>query len=241
MTYRQPVEIRSFAFGEPGGDLAGTLSVWDGGFCSSFGAPERIDAADLDEEWRLSGPEFELTFAPAGEMAELELADAGIQSLHQLARVQGTVVVAGAERVVDCDGERSRRLGQLDGKHFDALRAVSAWFGDGQGLAVLAARPRRARGHDTERLSAALFKGGVPVPVVEPRLSSTYAGDGALARVGLELWIEGEGGEQYPRRAAGEASRQVARCDDPSLRSTLLRMRGLGREGVGVYDLLRAT
>ena len=238
MSYPQPVDIRSFAFGEPDGDLVGTASVWDGGFCSSFGTPAQVDGWDTDDEWRIAGSDFKLTFAPAGEVAELELAEAGIRSLHQLAHVQGTVLVDGVERAVDCAGQRSRRLGALDGKRFDAVRAVSGWFGNEDGLAVLAARPRRARGHDTELLSGVLLEGGLPVPVAEPRLSSTYTANGVPARVGLELWL-GEDDEQYARRAAAEALGRAAVCEDPPLRSELLRWHMRGREGVGVYDLLR--
>jgi hypothetical protein len=239
VSYRQPVEIRSFAFGEPDGDVAGTMSVWDGGFSSSFGAPARVEGSDPDVDWHLAGEGFELTFAPASEVADLDLPEAGIRSLHQLAHVRGTVLVGGEERAVDCAGQRSRRLGALEGKRFVALRAVSAWFGAEDGLAVLSARPRRARGHDSELVTGLLLEGGVPVPVAEPRLSSTYTADGAPARAGLELWL-GEGEEQFARRAAGEAMGQAAVSEDPPLRSELLRMRMRGREGVGVYDLLSA-
>jgi hypothetical protein len=150
------------------------------------------------------------------------------------------MMVDGEERIVDCAGERSRRLGTLDGKRFQSLRAVSAWFGDEVGLAVLAARPRRARGHDSELLAGTMFEAGVPVPVTEPRLSTTYTADGVPARVGLELWFGEEEGEQYARRAAGEAIGRAAGCEDPSLRSEVVRWRMRGREGIGVYDLLRA-
>ena len=78
------------------------------------------------------------------------------------------------------------------------------------------------------------------MPVTEPRLSSTYTADGVPARVGLELWLGEEEGEQYPRRAAGEAIGRAAVSDDPPLRSELVRWRMRGREGLGVYDLLRA-
>lgn len=241
MSYRLPAETRSFAFGEPDGDLFGTASVWDGGFCSSFGMPTAVEGSDPAEEWRLAGESFELTFAPASEVADLELADAGTAARYQLARVRGTMIVDGAERVLDCAGERATRTGALDVKRFESFRAVSAWFGEADGLALLAARPRRARGHDTELLAGVLFEAGVPVPVSEPRLSSTYTADGVPARVGLELWLgEEDDADQYARRAAGEAIGQAAVCGDPPLRSELLRWRMQGREGVGVYELLRA-
>jgi hypothetical protein len=233
-------ETRSFAFGEPDGELFGTATVWDGGSCTSFPGPVRAEGNGPDEEWRLTGGGVELTFTPAGEAAELDLPDAGVTSLYQLARVHGMVTLDGAEREVDCAGQRSLRLGTLDGKRFGTLRTVSGWFGDADGVAVLAARPRRARGHDSELLAGVLLEGGVPVRVAEPRLSSTYTADGIPARVGLELWLgEDDDADQYARRAAGETIGRAAACEDPPLRSAVLRWRMQGREGVGVYELLR--
>jgi len=234
-----PAQTRSFAFGEPDGPLIGTTTVWDGGFCSSFGAPGRVEGTEPDEEWRLAGDGFELTFEPVGEVAELELADAGIRSLHQLAHVRGTMATDDGEREVDCPGQRSLRLGTLDAKRFAGLRAVSAWFDGETGLAVIAARPRKARGHDTEILAGVLLEGGVPVPVTEPRLSSTYTADGTPARVGLELWFGEDEAEQFARRAAGESIGRPAVCGDPLAASELIGWRMRGRKGIGVYELLR--
>ncbi|MDQ6776835.1 MAG: hypothetical protein M3071_11625 [Actinomycetota bacterium] len=228
------------AFGEPDGELFGTATVWDGGSCSSFGAPVHVEGHGPDDEWRIFGDGIELTFVPVGEAAELELAEAGIASVYQLARVHGTVALDGGRREVDCAGQRTRRLGALDPKRFCALRAVSAWFGDTEGVAVLAARPRRAKGHDSELLDGVLLEGGVPVRVTEPRLSSTYTADGVPSRVGLELWLGEVDSEQHARRAAGEAIGRPAACEDPGLRSELLRWRMQSRVGVGVYELFRA-
>ncbi|MEA2196188.1 MAG: hypothetical protein QOJ25_239 [Solirubrobacteraceae bacterium] len=232
MSERLPAEIRSFSFGDPDGELVGTAAVWEGGSCSSFGEPFQV--TPLGEEWRLVGESVELTFAPVGEVVELELEEAGISARYQLAHVRGSV----GERVVDGAGQIAQRAGVPDGKRFSALRAVSGWFGEAEGLAVLAARPRRARGHDTELLAAALIEGGVAVPVTEPRLSSTYGADGVPVRVGLELWLGEEDTEQYPRRAAGESIGRSLACDG-SLRSQLLRWRMRGRQGTGVYELLQ--
>jgi hypothetical protein len=233
-------ETRSFAFGETDGALLGTATVWDGGSCSSFPGPVGAEGNAPDDEWRLTGGGVELMFTPAGEAAELDLPDAGVTTLYQLARVHGTVTLDGAEREVDCAGQRSRRVGALDGKRFDTLRTVSGWFGDGDGVVVLAARPRRARGHDSELLAGVLLEGGVPARVAESRLSSTYTADGVPARVGLELWLgDDDDADQYARRVAGETIGRAAACEDPPLRSELLRWRMQGREGVGVYELLR--
>ncbi|HWF34314.1 MAG TPA: hypothetical protein VG295_03055 [Solirubrobacteraceae bacterium] len=227
-------QTRSFAFGEPDGELYGTATVWDGGSCSTFPGPVRAEGNGIDGEWRLTGDGVELAFAPVGEAAELDLPDAGITHRYQLARVRGAI----ADRELDCAGQRSTRVGSLDGKRFGALRTVSGWFAGNDGLAVIAARPRRARGHDSELVQAVVIEDGVPVPVADPRLSSTYTADGVPARVGLELWIGEDEADQYARRAAGEALAQSAVCTDPPLRSELLRWHMQGRQGIGVYELL---
>lgn len=239
MSYRFPAETRSLAFGAADGELSGAATVWDGGSCSSFGGPLHLEGSDPDEEWRLVGDGVELTFTPVGDVAELELADAGITSVHRLAHVRGTIVRDGDERAVDCPGQRIRRLGALDPKRFGALREVSAWFGGEDGLAVLAARPRRARGHDSELLDGVLVEGGVPIRVADPRLSSTYTADGVPARVGLELWLGDDDSDQYARRAAGEMIGSSVTCEDLQLRAELLRWRMQGKQGVGVYELIR--
>jgi hypothetical protein len=243
VSYRLPAETRSFAFGGPEGDLFGAATVWDGGFCSSFGAPTAVEGSEPDEEWRLAGEGFELTFAPVGEAAELELADAGITARYQLARVHGTMMADGNERALDCAGELGTRVGALDSKRFDTVRAISAWFGEQNGFALLAARPRRARGHDADIVAGVLFESGVPVPISESRISTTFTAGGSLARVGLELWLgedDGDDADQYARRAAAEATGLAAVCGDPPLRAELLRWHMQGRAGLGVHDLVRA-
>src|SRR6185437_12972175 len=69
-------------------------------------------------------------------------------------------------------------------------RAVTAWIGPSLAVALNARRPRRAAGHGGEQLNAAILRGEPleTVAVADPRLSSTYDGDGLLLRCGLELW-----------------------------------------------------
>ncbi len=74
----------------------------------------------------------------------------------------------------------------------------------GDGIAVAAVRPRKASGHANDAVHAALLDPCAGVTAVaEPRLSTTYGGDGTPTRAGLELWLEDEN-EHYPRRAAGD-------------------------------------
>ena len=58
------------------------------------------------------------------------------------------------------------------------------------------------------------------------------------------LWLDDdEGGDQYPRRAAGESLKVGLTTGEGAvqLRATLLRCHSRGREGVGVYLLASPT
>ena len=79
---------------------------------------------------------------------------------------------------------------------------------------------------------------GPSFAIDDPRLSTTYDGDGHQRRAGLELWVGEEDG--YPRRGAGQvlcgSSVELGqlRLDCAFFAFTLD-----GREGVGRYDVLR--
>ena len=79
-----------------------------------------------------------------------------------------------------------------------------------------------------------------PVPVAEPRLSTTYDGEGHQRRAGLELWVADE--DQLPRRVGGRALCGTT-LDLGRLRldSSFFAWRMEGREGVGRYDVLHRT
>lgn len=259
MSSARSAEIRSLGFGDPESAVAGVASVWDGGSCSTLGTALRVEGSGSEQEWRLLGEGVELSFAPAGVAAELELAEAEISVSFQLAHVRGTIVRAGGnpvvaqaegeraiasaegERAVDCIGLRSVRCGAPDGKRISALRVVCGWFHSEEALALLAARPRRARGHETDLVAGVLLEEGSATAIADPRLSSTYTAAGVPTRVGLELWLhEDEEAEQYPRRAAAQAFGASMTCPD-STRAELLRWRMRGRHGFGTYELVRAS
>jgi hypothetical protein len=98
------------------------------------------------------------------------------------------------------------------------------------------------RGHDRDTVVAAIAGEREGISVFEPRLSTTYAGDGTPIRAGLELWLgETEDGEQFPRRVAGERSGPFARHGPPPQRVEAygLRCHARGEDGIGVYVLMR--
>jgi hypothetical protein len=173
----------------------------------------------------------------AGFDVALEPASAPIEhegGSDQLVRVRGTVRAGDTTEEVDCVGQRSTRDRDLTG--VDLVRGISAWLGDG-GVVLEALRPEGAETHDAERVWATLVEQGEPVPVADPRLSTTYDGDGHQRRAGMELWL-GEDG--YPLRAAGEViCGSSLDLGEVQLDLAFFRWRAEGTEGVGRYDILR--
>ena len=84
------------------------------------------------------------------------------------------------------------------------------WFAVDDGLAhdrrCGGARPS---GHDRDLTVAAILEAAGEPAVEEPRLSTTYDAAGAPARMGLELWLPEQEGEQpYPAPRRGRGGRR---------------------------------
>jgi hypothetical protein len=203
---------------------------------ASAAGEQAVRISSEDENWTLTGDSFELQVAPTGHSVE----GAGrAAAAAELCRVSGQVKVDGAELEVDCPGTRSYDRA-VDLRRLESVRGVWAWFEGEQAVALLALRPRGAAGQDDDQLEATLFDADGATTVEEPRLSTTYTADGLPSRASLELWI-GEGEEQYPRRAAGEAvgtGRGVS-ADGLRLQAAALRCHSHGLDGPGVYLLAR--
>jgi hypothetical protein len=187
-------------------DREGFMAV--GGGERSGAASARLNAGDDDAEWLLQGADVELTVSPAGAAVAT-----GIGSgFDQLCRVHGRAGVDGAEREIDCIG---RRGGHGDGvklDKFDSIRDVSAWFAPADGVAVVALRPRKARGQDSDLLEVAVLDPATTSPVEDPRLSTTYTTSGQPLRVGLELWLAGDDEDSQYRAARRGRQRASARA-----------------------------
>jgi hypothetical protein len=187
---------------------------------------------------------FELELRAIGAPAELADTDpvarlGGMAGYEQLVHVRGTVYAGAGQATVDALGQRGHSWGVADWSRLELVRSVSAWLGEERGGVVLSSlRPAGARGHDEETVWAAVVERGEPVAVADPRLSTTYDGDGHQRRAGLELWVREEDG--YPVRAAGEvicgSSLELGAL---RLETAFLRWHAEGAEGVGRYDVLR--
>ncbi len=183
-----------------------------------------------EERVTWDGPEagFDLSLEPISGPIEHD------GSSDRLVRVRGTVRDGEVSAEIDCLGQYGRR--ELDLDDVELARVVSAWLGDG-GVVLEALRPAGADGHDSERVWAALIERGEPVAVLDPRLSTTYDGDGHQRRAGMELWLSEEG---YPLRAAGEViCGSSLDFGQVQLDLAFFRWRSEGAEGVGRYDILR--
>ncbi len=178
-------------------------------------------------------PGFELEFSalsPPAETAEL----GGMAGHERLCRVRG--IAAG--RPIDCLGQRGRSWGTADWSRIALTRSLGAWLDEGPSVVYSAVRPAGAENHAEELRWGALVDAESATTMIDPRISTTYDGDGHQRRAGLELWIGEE--DEYPRRGAGQvlcgSSVELGqlRLDCAFFAWTLD-----GREGVGRYDVLR--
>ncbi|HZE03861.1 MAG TPA: hypothetical protein VE127_01480 [Solirubrobacteraceae bacterium] len=245
MTDRGQVRLRTLAFGDPGGRLWGAAIAAGSAALVAGDAAGHTAAWPLSEEswtaegssWRLSGREFDLRVEPSAGAPAAPAeppADAGLQ---ELCRVHGHIALGGRELRVDNVGSRAVMEG-VDAASLASLRAVAGWFGADDAFLLLALRDARARGQESDRVAATLFDPDGRLPVGEPRLSTTYDSDGVPSRVNLELWV-GEGDNEFPRRAAGEAAAAsgTVTAGGMELRAVPLRCHSRGQEGAGVYVL----
>jgi hypothetical protein len=238
--------LRTIAFAELDASLWGAAWTRPGqqpGFVA-VGGGERsgatsgsLRASDDDGEWLLQAENLELTISPAAAAVATGLG----AGFDQLCRVRGSANVEGAEREIDCIG---RRGGHGDGvklDKFESIRDVSAWFGEADGLALVALRPRKSRGQDSDLVEVAVLDSQATPPVADPRLSTTYTGSGQPLRASFELWLGGNDDEQYPRRAAGQAvgPGAVSRSGEFIVLAQPFRWHSRGRDGAGVYLLAR--
>jgi hypothetical protein len=222
--------MRTAAFGDLEAGVWG--AVWDG-FTTAGGATysATIEGEDAASDWTISGAGIELILSPEGEAAS---AAEDLGGFDQLCRVRGSY----DDREVDCPGRRAAR-NPINLEKIDSVRDVSAWFDGEVAVALTALRPRRAKGHEGDIVTAAVFEEGHWVSVEDPRLSTTYDGEGVPTRTTLELWLASEGEEQYPRRAAGEATGISAPADPGGVRAWLFRWHTRGLNGTGVYLLVQ--
>ncbi len=204
------------------------------------GAPEA--------DWSLDGEDISLVVSPVHAPSRAAEPEGRLESEQALCSVKGQLVLAGAVHALSCPGWRAAVTSEVEIDQLDSLRAVAGWIGSEDGVALIAVRPRKARGQESDTVLAGVLEPAGSRAVADPRLSTTYAASGVPARAGLELWFEEAPGEddgapeaRYPRRAAGEAvgSGIEWQVGELSLRAQPMRWHTQGREGSGIYVLGR--
>jgi hypothetical protein len=173
--------------------------------------------------------EFEAISAPA-DLYEL----GGMEGHEKLCRVRGTA----AGRPIDCLGQRTRSWGTADWDRIALTRSLGAWSTEGPSVVFSAVRPAKAESHADEAMWAALLDANGAVAIDDPRVSTTYDGDGHQRRAGLELWVGEE--DDYPRRGAGHVlCGSTVELGSLVLDCAFFAWTLDGREAVGRYDVLR--
>jgi hypothetical protein len=184
---------------------------------------------------------FDLRFEALTPPAEIDGAEAvaragGMAGYEQLCGVTGTVRADGQVTEVRCLGQRGHGWGEPDWSRIEAARTVAAWPDAGYALTLASVRPEGAA-HAEELVWAALLDETGTVRVEDPRLSTTYDGDGRQRRAGLELWL-GDG--EFPHRGSGEVlCGSTLDLGQLRLDCAFFRWRIDGESGVGRYDVLR--
>ncbi|MGH2919470.1 MAG: hypothetical protein ACRDLS_12870 [Solirubrobacteraceae bacterium] len=183
------------------------------------------------------GAGFELRFEAVSTPARV--AAGGVEGYSQMCSVNGTVTHGGRTVEVRCLGQRDHMWGAPQLDRIELARVLSAWLGADRAVTLTAVRPTRAKQHHLdEALSGWLIEGGEPRAIADPRLSTTYDGELRQQRAGLELWMDEEG--TIGRRAHGEVlCGTTIDFGDLRLETAFFHWRMEGREGVGLYDVLR--
>jgi hypothetical protein len=215
----------------------GNVDVGDAGWENFAAAGVRGTIQAPLAAWTISFEDaFDLTFEAVSAPGEISAVE-GAEGYEQLCRVHGKA--GGVE--IDGLGQRGHSWGDPDWSAVSLTRTVSAWLDDDAlgGITVLTARPAAASAHADESVAGLIVEAGEPVSVFDPRLSTTYDGDGHTRRCGLELWVTEDG---YPLRAAGEVICGTT-MDLGALRLDVAFMRwhAEGRSGVGRYEILRRS
>jgi hypothetical protein len=146
----------------------------------------------------------------------------------------------------DAAGKRVEGLGTVaetralpEWERLDALRTISALADDQHAALALGSRPRGARGHDEERVTAKLLDEGTLLDVETARISTVYDGGGRQRSAGLELWIPGE---EFARRGSGVVlAGSSLDLEGVQVHAAIFRWRIDGREATGAYELMVRT
>jgi hypothetical protein len=242
----QPVAVRAEG-GVPAGEGLGWGRAEAAGVWTEVVDPLRAWRVHFDDEdgqhaflldvEAVSAPAELGADVPAGRLG-------GMQGYDQLVKVTGKVTIGGRERTFSGRGQRGHSWGAPDWDKLGLARTLGVWLEGDAGITLTAVRPAKAASHADEAVHAVLLgRDGetdqpVSLVVADPRVSTTYDGEGRQRHAGLELYETDEAA--HARRAAGEVACGTT-LDLGRLRldTAFFTWRMEGRNGVGRYDVLR--
>jgi hypothetical protein len=147
-------------------------------------------------------------------------------------KVRGEV----AGKRVDCLGTVAETRSLPEWDQLDSLRTISALADEQHAALALGSRPRGARGHDEEIVTARLLDEGQLLDVETARISTVYDAGGRQRSAGLELWIPGE---EFARRGSGLVlAGSSLDLDGVQVHAAIFRWRLDGRDATGAYELM---
>jgi hypothetical protein len=139
----------------------------------------------------------------------------------------------------DPAGEPHWRLAETpDWESIESLRVLTAAFGE-TALLIVIARPAGAEGTDEEAVAGLRLSPAGAEAIEETLVSTEYDADGAVRRVGAELWP----GAGIARRLAADRSGEPVESAADGVRREAVAMafRLDGVAGSGMHELLRAA
>jgi hypothetical protein len=243
-----PVSVRAVGGASPAGSGWGAVEV--AGITTDVVEPLRAWKVAYESEDGQHGFNLELQALSAPARLEASLPAGrlgGMEGYDQIVGVTGTVTLDGRSRPFRGRGQRGHSWGAPDWDKLSVARTLGVWLEDDTGLALTAVRPVKADSHADEAIHAVLLAPAegngssgesVATVIAEPRISTTYDGDGRQRHAGLELYMTED--SDYARRAAGEVACGTT-LDLGRLRldCAFFKWRMEGRKGVGRYDVLR--
>ena len=125
--------------------------------------------------------------------------------------------------------------GEPDWSEIGSLRLIVGAIGE-QALAIAVARPASAPDHGGDGVAVAMIDADGAEGAEEALLSTEYDPDGAVRRIGIELWLQSGAG----KRVAADRTGNVATGAAGELRRavTPLAIRVDGERGRGLHELI---
>ncbi len=167
----------------------------------------------------------------------LEGRTTGVSTLT-VCRALGALRHPGGDAEIGCLAVRTEHEPPDSPGAISRRRSIAVVFADGGLLAIDAARPAGAEGHDAEETAAVLAEPGEePIRFAEALLSTEFDGEGRHRRATLELT---PAGDRYraPMRGAGTVVCGTT-VETPSERAEIAFFRWAleGRPGLGRYEI----